>query len=227
MFRWRVMMKTTEILFEAVKEIWDGYSKHPFILGIQNGTLDKEKFKHYLIQDYLYLIDYARTFAIGAAKAKNPETMQLFSFYVNYLTEDGFSISDGYLGELNVTEDDVDRKNTALDNLSYTSYMLRVAYEDGEAEILAAIMSCTCSYERIAKKIIENNPESVNHPFYGRWIQGYASDVYAERNVVLVDLLNRLTAHYTEAQLEHLKEIFVACSRYEMAFWNIGWNLSK
>ena len=110
-----------------------------------------------------------------------------------------------------------------MDNLSYTSYMLRVAYEEGEAEILAAILSCAYSYEIIAKKIVKNNPASMEDEFYGDWIKGYISDSYAEENKVLLEELNRLTTTYTEKQIQHLTDIFVACSRYELAFWEMSW----
>lgn len=48
-------MKTVKYLLEMSKEIWDKYNKHPFVMGIEDGTLDKEKFRYYIIQDYLYL----------------------------------------------------------------------------------------------------------------------------------------------------------------------------
>ena len=98
-----------------------------------------------------------------------------------------------------------------------------MAYEEGEAEILAAILSCAYSYEVIAKKIVENNPASVNNEFYGEWIKGYISDGYAEENVILLEELNRLTENYTEQQIQHLIDIFVACSHYELAFWEMSW----
>ena len=50
-------MTTTEKLLEAAKDIWAEYNTHPFVKGIGDGSLDKEKFKYYMIQDYLYLID--------------------------------------------------------------------------------------------------------------------------------------------------------------------------
>ena len=71
-------MKFSEELFDEVKEIWDEYLKHPFVKGIGEGTLDKEKFKNYLIQDYLYLKDYAKVFAMVLVKAR---TMKEMKFY--------------------------------------------------------------------------------------------------------------------------------------------------
>ena len=157
-------MNTAERLLNAAAEIWEAYNEHPFVKGIQDGTLDKEKFRFYIIQDYLYLEDYAKTFAVGVAKAKSIEIAKLFSKYIDVMNGE-LNVHSGYMGKFGVTQEEVDATPRSLDNLSYTSYMLRVAYEEGEAEILAAILSCAYSYEVIARKIIQNNPASVNDPF--------------------------------------------------------------
>ena len=219
-------MKTTEILLDATTEIWAAYNRHPFVLGIQDGTLDREKFRYYIVQDYLYLEDYAKTFAVGVAKAKSLKIANLFAKYINVMNGE-LNVHDGYLSRLGVTQQEIDFTPRALDNLSYTSYMLRVAYEEGEAEILAAILSCAYSYEIIAKNMVKNNPDSVKDEFYGDWVKGYISESYAAENIVLLEEINRLTENYTEKQIQHLIDIFTSCSRYELAFWDMAWNMSK
>ena len=220
-------MAVVDRLLAAAKPIWDSYNDHPFVKGIEDGTLDKEKFRYYILQDYLYLEEYAKVFAIGVAKAESLEMIRLFAGYINVLTDGEMDIHRGYMGELGITQEELDSTERAIDNLSYTSYMLRVAYEETQVEILAAILSCAHSYEMIAKRIIENNPDSVNHPFYGEWIKGYASDAYTKENVTLMAHLDRLTENYTEAQIQHLIDIFVISSRYEEKFWDLSWNMSK
>ncbi|MCR4705147.1 MAG: thiaminase II [Lachnospiraceae bacterium] len=215
-------MKATERFLEATKEIWEAYNTHPFILGLLDGTLDRDKFRYYIIQDYLYLEDYAKTFAIGVAKATSLQTANLFAKYIAVMNGE-LDVHKGYLARLGVTREEIDRTPRALDNLSYTSYMLRIAYEGGEAEIMAAILSCAYSYEMIAKELVRRAPACADDPFYGDWIKGYASERYANDNKVLLDEMDRLAADCSEAQLRHLTEIFVACSRYEMAFWEMGW----
>jgi len=219
-------MRTVERLLAAAEGIWKAYNDHPFVLGIQDGTLDKEKFRYYIIQDYLYLEDYAKTFAVGVAKAKSLEMANLFAKYISVMNGE-LDVHNGYLARLGVTQEEIDSTPRSLDSLSYTSYMLRVAYEEGEAEILAAILACAYSYEIIAKNIVKNNPNSINDEFYGDWIRGYVSSTYTEENLVLLEELNRLTETYTEKQLRHLIDIFVACSRYELAFWEMSWRVSK
>lgn len=219
-------MKTTDRLLEATKEIWRDYNEHPFVKGIEDGTLDKEKFRYYIIQDYLYLEEYAKVFAIGVAKAKCIETAQLFSKYIAVMNGE-LDIHNGYMGLFKVSEEEMKKTARSLDNLSYTSYMIRVAYEEGEAEILAAILSCAYSYEVIAKNMVKNNPSSIDDEFYGTWIKGYASKEYKEGNTILIDTLDRLTQNYTKEQVQHLVDIFVACSRYELAFWEMSWCMKE
>lgn len=215
-------MTTAQRLLQAAKDIWDEYGRHPFVLGIQNGTLERDRFRYYVIQDCLYLEDYAKTFAVGVAKAKSPQTANLFAKYLSVMNGE-LDVHSGYLARLGVTQEELDSTPRALDNLSYTSYMLRVAYEEGEAEILAAVLACAYSYEVIAKNMVQRNPASLHDAFYGDWVKGYVSDEYAEENAVLLEELNRLTEGYTEMQIRHLTDIFVACSRYELAFWEMAW----
>ena len=219
-------MNICERLLDAAKDIWKKYNEHPFVLGIQNGTLDKEKFRYYIVQDYLYLEDYAKTFAVGVAKAKNLKIANLFAKYINVMNGE-LDIHNGYLAKLGVTQEEIESTPRALDNLSYTSYTLRVAYEEGQAEIFAAILACAYSYEVIAKNIVKNNPSSVDDEFYGDWVRGYISDGYAAENAVLLEVMDSLTEEYTEQQIQHLTDIFVACSRYELAFWEMAWNMDR
>ncbi len=219
-------MNTSEKMVAAAAEIWEEYNKHPFVLGIQNGSLEKDKFRYYIIQDYLYLEEYAKAFAIGVAKAGSLKTADLFAKYIPVMNGE-LNIHNGYLARLGVTQEEIDSAERSLDNLSYTSYMLRVVYEEGEAEILAAILACAYSYQIIAEKIVKNNPKSVNDEFYGDWIKGYTSPDYAKDNEILLTELNLMTESYTEKQIKHLVDIFVACSRYELAFWEMSWRMSK
>ncbi len=220
-------MKTTQRLLHVSKEIWAGYHKHPFVRGIASGTLDREKFQYYMLQDYLYLIDYAKVFAMGAAKAQDKETVRLFGSYMSQILEGEMDLHKGYMKRLGISLEESEQTAMALDNLFYTSYMLRVAYEEGPGEIAAAILSCALSYEVIAKAMIQSDPASADHPFYGQWVRSYADSGYSDANQKLIDLIERLTADYSETKMQRLEEIFIACSRCESAFWDMAWEMRR
>ena len=216
-------MGTMERLLAATREIWDGYHDHPFVRGIREGDLPQEKFRYYIIQDYLYLVEYAKVFAIGMTKARSLEGMQLFADYIHTLINEEMDIHKGYMGRLGITREEIAATPVALDNRSYTAYMLSAAYEGGEAEALAAILACAVSYEVIGQTMVARRPECVDHPLYGDWIRGYASERYREENIRLTRMLEKMTADYGPAQLQRIQEIFVDCSRYEMRFWDLSW----
>ncbi len=119
---------------------------------------------------------------MGVAKAKSLNTPNLLTKCIPVINGE-LNVHDGYLARLSVTQEEVKTTPRSLNNLSYTSYMLRVTYEEDETEILTAILSCVYSYEIIAKNIVKNRPASVDDECYGDWIKEYAFDDYAAENV--------------------------------------------
>ena len=113
-------MKTTEILLERTKQIWDNYNEHPFVKGIEEGSLDKEKFKFYIVQDYLYLEEFAKAFALGVVKAKSLKTANLFAKYIPVMNGE-LDVHDGFLKDFGVTEEEIKNTKRSLLNLSYLS----------------------------------------------------------------------------------------------------------
>ena len=216
-------MGTVDRLLKATEDIWAGYHKKPFVEGLKTGTLDVHKFRRYIIQDYWYLMDYTKVFAVGVAKSTTVENMKLFAKYIQAILDGEVNVHNGYMARFNITQEELDSTKIAQDNRSYTSYMLSVAYRGGEAEILTAIFSCAYSYEVIARHIVEEYPDAPDHPMYGSWVRGYITERYTGNNIRLKEVLDRLTADYTEEQLQYLEEIFIACSRYESSFWDMAW----
>jgi thiaminase (transcriptional activator TenA) len=48
---------------------WRAYTEHPFTIGMADGTLTGAAFRHYLVQDYLFLIEFARAYAVAVYKS--------------------------------------------------------------------------------------------------------------------------------------------------------------
>ena len=211
-------------LRNAAASIWEDCLNHPFVIGIGDGTLAVEKFQYFMLQDYLYLFDYARVFALGVVKARDPELMRTFATNVDAILGGEMKIHKAYMKRLGISEEQVFAVKPALDNLSYTNYMLSIASNGTPMEIVAAILACSWSYAEIGQALAAV-PGAAEHPFYGEWIQGYASEDYAATNQALIELMDSLAADATEDQIAYLTEIFVNCSRYELGFWDMSWRM--
>lgn len=218
------MTSVSTRLHDAAAPVWEACLRHPFVTGIGNGTLDMEKFRYFMLQDYLYLFDYARVFALGVVKARDPELMRVFAANVDAILGGEMKIHRAYMKRLDITEDQVFSIKPALANLSYTNYMLSVAQTGGPMEIVASILACSWSYAEIGQALAAI-PGAAEHPFYGEWIRGYASEEYAATNQALIELMDSLAADAGEEQLTYLTDVFVNCSRYELGFWDMAWDV--
>lgn len=218
------MTSVSTRLHDAAASIWEACLRHPFVTGIGDGTLDMEKFRYFMLQDYLYLFDYARVFALGVVKARDPELMRVFAANVDAILGGEMKIHRAYMKRLDITEEQVFSIKPALANLSYTNYMLSVAQTGGPMEIVASILACSWSYAEIGQTLAAI-PGAAEHPFYGEWIRGYASEEYAATNQALIELMDSLAADAGEEQLAYLTDVFVNCSRYELGFWDMAWDV--
>jgi len=69
----------TDRLYRLAQPVWEAQHSHPFVRGIGDGSLDIEKFKFWVCQDYLFLIDYARLLALAVARAPDLDSMRRFA----------------------------------------------------------------------------------------------------------------------------------------------------
>ena len=220
------MTSVSTRLHDAATPVWEACLRHPFVTGIGDGTLDMEKFRYFMLQDYLYLFDYARVFALGVVKARDPELMRVFAANVDAILGGEMKIHRAYMKRLDITEEQVFAVKPALANLSYTNYMLSVAQTGGPMEIVASILACSWSYAEIGQALAAI-PGAAEHLFYGEWIRGYASEEYAAINQTLFERMYSLAAYAVEEQLAYLTDVFVNCSRYELGFWDMAWDVQS
>lgn len=215
-------MKFSEVLFEEVKSLWDDYLEHPFVKGIGEGTLDKEKFKNYLIQDYLYLKDYAKVFAMGLVKARTMKEMKFYHESIKGVLDDETAVHVNYLREFGLNTEEVEKYKAELTTESYTNYMLGIALKGDSKDIAMTIMPCTWSYYYIGKHLYDTYNDILGENFYGPWIMGYASDEFRQCAQEWIDYIDEICENISEVEKERLKDIFIKSSLYEMEFWNMA-----
>lgn len=215
-------MKFSQELFYEVKEIWDEYLKHPFVKGIGEGTLDKEKFKNYLIQDYLYLKDYAKVFAMGLVKARTMKEMKFYHESIKGVLDDETAVHVNYLKGFGLSTEEVEKYKVELTTASYTNYMLGIALKGDSKDIAMTIMPCTWSYYYIGKYLYETYKDRLEENFYAPWIKEYASEEFRQCTEEWINYIDEICKNVSEVEKERLKDIFIKSSLYEMDFWNMA-----
>lgn len=170
-------MKFCDRLLETVQPVWEMSHNHPFVVGMGDGTLEKDKFQYYIIQDYLYLLDYAKLYAIGVVKATNPQVMGKFAEQIDGILNGEMTIHKQYAKRLGISIEEIESAKPSAKNLAYTNYMMSVSQNGTLAELIAALLPCMWSYWEIGKRL-NDIPGARDHEFFGEWIQGYSSEEY-------------------------------------------------
>lgn len=218
------MTKFSERLFKIVEPIWNAYLEHPFVQGIGDGTLDQDKFRHYMRQDYVYLIEYSRIFAIGASKANDLDTMTKFANLLHGTMNYEMDLHREYAAKFGISNEELEATEQGATMTAYTSYMLNKAQLGGVENAIAAVLACAWSYNFIGKELAKI-PGAKDHEFYGNWVSTYSSAEFTKIADDCIDLINRIAKDKPEHELKELEEIFVKTSYFEYMFWDMAENI--
>ena len=119
---------------------------HPFITGVGGGTLPVDRFKYFIMQDYVYLIDYSRVLALASARAPDLESMSWFARLLDEILNTEMELHRSYCGEFGITRAELEATSPAPTTLGYTSYLLTVAYQGSFSELVASLLPCQWGY---------------------------------------------------------------------------------
>lgn len=217
-------MKLTEKLYEGIKDIWNGYVEQPFVKELGEGTLPEDRFRFYMVQDYRYLLQYSKVFALGILKAEDEALMRHFACMVHDTLDGEMDVHKTYMSRLGITDEEIATTKTALANQSYTSYMLDVAYKGDILDVLVAVLSCAWSYQMIGEHL-NRIPGAAQHPFYGEWVTGYSSEEYCRGVREIMELVDEYGAEISVKREETLLDVYRNCCRYERDFWEMAYQM--
>ena len=207
-------------LWSRIEGTYGAILEHPFIAGLTDGSLERETFRTYVIQDAHYLREYARALSVCGAKAPAEAEIAMFSRHAAGAIEVERSLHESFFRDLGVSQDELSGTPLSPTNLAYTSYLLSVAYGGSFAEALGAVLPCYWIYWEVGKALGERGS---SEPVYQRWIDTYGGEEFAEIVRAVLDLTDRLGAHVSAEEREAMAQRLEATSRYEWMFWDAAW----
>ena len=214
-------MRFTQELFGAAGGIWTAQLEHPFVQGLGDGSLEEERFKRWVRQDYLYLKEFARVFAWAAAKAERLASMGWYAAVLDLTLNTEMELHRTYAARFGITEAELEAEPMWPTTRAYTDFLVRTAADGDMTELLAALLPCAWGYCHIGQQLADAGVPDDQR--YADWIEQYASDEFAEATDWLRTELDRLAGHAGPEKRARLTEIFVLSSRYEWMFWEMCW----
>jgi thiaminase (transcriptional activator TenA) len=207
-------------LWSSITDIYTRILAHPFLQGLRDGSLPRDAFRFYVVQDAHYLREYARTLSLAAARAPAEEDVLMFARHAAGAIEVERSLHEGFFRDFGLTEPEVAATPMAPTNVAYCSYLLATAHGGSFAECLGAVLPCYWIYLEVGKELLASgSPDAL----YARWIETYGGEEFAAIVQAVLDLTDRVGGELGPAERARMAAHFVATSRYEWMFWDMGW----
>ena len=154
---------------------------HPFVTGIADGTLPRERFAGYVAQDAFFLEAFARAYALGVAHSPDRETLDVFADLLAGVREE-LRLHAGYAERWGI---DLAAVTPAAATLAYTDFLLATAALGGVALTCAAMTPCMRLYAHLGQALAGRA-----HGDYTEWVDTYADPAFEELATALERLLD-------------------------------------
>jgi thiaminase/transcriptional activator TenA len=201
--------------------VWDATLEHPMVEQLGEGTLDEAPFVYWVKQDYVYLIEYSRMFAHGAAGAPDLDRMGTFAELLDETINTEMDLHRSYAAEFDISEAELEATEPSPTTRAYTDFLVRVAAEGSFGDLVAALLPCMWGFNVTGRRLADRGKP--DHQQYADWIEMYAGEEFTELAEWCKGLMNDVAAESTEDELDRYRDLFVTSSRYEYMFWDAAW----
>ena len=198
--------------------------EHPFITGIGDGSLPVDRFKYYVIQDYVYLIDYSRALAVASARAIDLQDMSWFAGLLDETLNQEMALHRSYCQEFGINLQDLESVEPASTTKSYTNFLLKTAYQGSFGELVASLLPCQWGYWEIGDHLLKRGlPTSA--PLYAQWIKMYTSEEFTELAHQIREMADRIGGGAGLAEQAAMRQAYTDSVRLEHRFWDMAYGL--
>jgi thiaminase (transcriptional activator TenA) len=215
---------TAHLRFRS-RRIWSAIHNHPFLVELHRGTLPADRFTYFILQDYVYLLDFAQVLCQGGAKSPNLETLALFCRHALGAVEVERTFHASFGRSLGLSRQQLDDIPKGPITQAYIAHLQAVARSGTLGELVAAVLPCYWIYGEVGRRLYRNRPPKPK--VYGEWIATYASEAFWRPVREQIQLMNRLGAAAGSAERKTMLAHFLLSSRYEFMFWEQAYRMER
>lgn len=215
-------------LIDATPDAWRAYTEHPFVARLADGTLPEPAFRHYLVQDYLFLLNFGRCYALAVYKSETLEDMRGAAATLDALINEELRLHVEYCQGWALTEADMAAVEEDTANLAYTRFVLERGMAGDLLDLLTVLLPCVVGYGEIGRRLSADPATRLDGNPYRAWIEMYAGEGYQAVAAAAVSQIERVADRRAGpgggARFPALVRDFGRATRLEADFWQMGLN---
>ena len=207
---------------------WRAYSGHEFVKRLGRGTLAEQCFRHYLGQDYLFLIHLTRAYGLAVYKADSLADMRAAAATVSALLDVEMKMHVEFCAGWGIGEAEMEALPESVATMAYTRFVLERGMAGDILDLHVALAPCVIGYGEIGQGLMNDPATRLDGNPYRAWIEMYAGEDYQAVARGARDQLDRLAeTRLTTGRIQQLAKTFAQATRLETAFWEMALNLES
>lgn len=215
-------MDIFERLKAAAADDWRRYVDHAFVRRMGDGSLPEAAFRTYLVQDYLFLIQFARAWALAAYKSRTPADIRAAQAGLAAILDET-ELHLRLCARWGLSQGDIEAAPEHQATVAYTRYVLDCGAAGDLLELHVALAPCVIGYAEIGSRLAPDGVTALAAHPYREWIGEYAGEGYQAVAAAARRHLDDLAARsMTEQRFAELVGVFAKASRLEADFWQMG-----
>jgi thiaminase/transcriptional activator TenA len=214
-------------LAAAADDDWQAYVDHEFVRRMGDGSLPQPAFRHYLVQDYLFLIHFARAYALAVYKGTTLEEMRAAHEGLKAILDVEMDLHVGLCAKWGLTPADLEAAPESRATMAYTRFVLETGLRGDLLDLHVALAPCVIGYAEIGRDLASTAGALDEANPYRVWIAEYSGEAYQSVAAAARKTLDDLAARsLTEERFPQLAKIFGQATRLEADFWQMGLTLA-
>ncbi|KAK0305895.1 trifunctional hydroxymethylpyrimidine kinase/phosphomethylpyrimidine kinase/thiaminase [Friedmanniomyces endolithicus] len=197
---------------EDVKIAWHEYTHHEFVQRMGDGTLPPETFKSYMIQDYLYLVHFARANALAGYKAKAIDDVAGAAAIVTHIRNE-IDLHIDECKQFGLSQAAMDQCEESEACTAYSRYILDIGNSEDWLALQVSLLPCLLGYWVIARRLqsLQASLKSPNR--YATWINNYVGEDYTAAVIKGRALIEKHAARQSPSRVDELVAIFIRATK--------------
>jgi thiaminase/transcriptional activator TenA len=214
-------------LFDRLKsdasEAWQSYIRHAFVEGLGDGSLPEGAFRTYLVQDYLFLIQFARAYALAVTKSATLSDMKRASAGLSAILDVEMGLHVKLSAGWGLSPADLEGTPEETETIAYTRFVLDAGHSGDLLDLMTTLAPCMIGYAEIGKRLAARPGALGDQNPYAVWIREYASSEYQEVAEAAREHLDALAeSALTDKRYPALLKLFERATLLETDFWQMG-----
>jgi thiaminase/transcriptional activator TenA len=170
-----------------------------------------------VVQDGLYLTDYARSLALCGARAADGPTLEMFCSHASLAVGVERALHGTLLADLGIDPAQAAAAERNPVCLAYGSFTKAVCALGERHEAIAAMLPCYWIYWEVGRALLARGSPD---PLYARWIETYAGEEFGEALRGVLAACDAAGRDAGPAGRASMVRHAVAAARYEWMFWD-------